>query len=96
MAPDPVRERNSRSPSPSCENEENDFSPVRTPTKEGHKGRKLSQSLGEGSHLLSPEQPQDDEIYSGEGLHADLEYLSNKEESKSLFYLFLLTLSIGG
>lgn len=65
-----------------------------------HGSEEGSLDLNESSHLLSPQRVQD-EILSGD--HETLTEIldwndgnDGKEESKSTFYLFILTLGIGG
>lgn len=96
--PDTARGRNSRSLSRDVEIDETPSSPVSASNKDGQRRRTSLQSQGEGSPLLSPaKQPQDDEPYPNGESQPDLESTHNEEgDSKTLFYLFVLTLSIGG
>lgn len=96
-APDPLRERNATSPSRNGENDETDFSPLSTPNNERQSRRTSLQSLDEGRNLLQDQQHQNEESRLQGGASSGFQYDDGeRQESKSLFYLFLLTLSIGG
>ena len=72
--------------------------PVRF-SKTDSRGKPSLDLLNEASPLLSPQRRDDDESPIASGTPADeLDYLDGEEqaESKSHWYLFVLTLSIGG
>lgn len=63
------------------------------------RGKASLEVLNEDSPLLSPQRREDDVASIGSGTPVDeLEFLDDEEqeESKSVWYLFVLTLSIGG
>lgn len=96
-APESRRERNSRSLSRNGEAEETYSSPILAPN-DGRPSRRASlQSSDEGIGLLQEQQPQNDESRLQGGEPSGFQYEGDEgEKSKSLLYLFLLTLSIGG
>jgi len=73
--------------------------PVRPRNKVETRGSESESSLNESSPLLSPE-PSDNERLTGGGSSPPSGVLDwnegDEEQSKSVWYLFLLTLSIGG
>lgn len=67
--------------------------------KNDPRGKPSLELLNENSPLLSPQRREDDDDTISSGTSVDeLDYLEGEEqeESKSVWYLFVLTLSIGG
>jgi hypothetical protein len=71
--------------------------PYQVPGKVDNEGNHSADPLQENSSLLSAKPTDDDDADSapGDSAHDSIEY-DGEEKSKSAFYLFLLTVSIGG
>lgn len=74
------------------------YSPSSPGSTKDHEGEGHSLDLDEDSPLLSPVRSQGDRAFEGHDTPTELLDWSDgqQEQSKSVFYLFILTLSIGG